>query len=123
MADITDELLTISNAVFGQQIRSAIIDALTKMNAHIDRIAVAKSAGVYRFRGTITSTGDLPNTGISVGDCYYISQLGETFAWTGTAWNSIGAIVIDDSPSVNTGAEETTVSPTEEEYSGSVIPD
>lgn len=117
MADITDELLTISNAVFGQQIRSAIINALTKMNAHIDSIAVAKSAGVYRFRGTITSAGDLPNTGISVGDCYYISQLGETFAWTGTAWNSIG------SPSMNTGAEETTVSPTEEEYSGSVIPD
>ena len=92
MANIDAELLTISEAVYGSQVRNAIIDALTKMNSHIENISIAKTAGVYLFRGTVPTTADLPNTGLATGDCYYITQLGVTYAWTGSSWNSIGAI-------------------------------
>lgn len=106
MADIRGELLTISEAVYGSQVRNAIIDALTKMNAHIENISIAKSAGVYLFRGTVPTTADLPNAGLATGDCYYITQLGLTFAWTGSSWNSLGTIMETPSSSDSSGSSD-----------------
>lgn len=112
MADISDEIQAISSAVYGSQVRSSIIDALTKINAHVERISMAKSAGVYRFRGSVATASNLPITGIAVGDCYFVSDQEVTYAWTGSAWNSIGEIF--ERISVNTGGEEL-AEPIEEE--------
>lgn len=131
MADISGELLTISDAVYGSQVRNAIIDALTKMNAHIERISIAKSAGVYMFRGTTPTTAELPVTKNAIGDCYYVTSMGETYAWTGNSWNSIGGIVEIPSSDVSSGSsddgggisleiEESTVA--DSEASGGYIP-
>lgn len=94
MADISDELQAINSAVYGNQVRSSIVDALTKINAHVERISAAKSASVYTYKGSVATAGDLPIAGIAIGDCYYISDIAETYAWTGSAWNSIGKVVI-----------------------------
>lgn len=112
MADISAELAAISQAVYGSQVRSSIIDALTKINAHVERISTAKSAGVYRFRGSVATAGDLPITGVAVGDCYFVSDQEVTYAWTESTWTSIGEIF--ERISVNAGGEEP-AEPIEEE--------
>ena len=123
MADISNEIQAINSAVYGSQVRSSIIDALTKINSNVERIEMAKNASVYIYKGSVSTMAELPNSRVAVGDCYYVASAEVTYAWNGSAWNSIGAIAIDGTPSVNTGAEETTAPPTEEENSGSATPD
>lgn len=107
MADISEELLAISDAVYGEQVRSSIIDALTKINAHVERISVAKTAGVYTFRGSVSTAAELPISGITVGDCYYITSILETYAWNGTVWSSLGGVVdASSSDSSSSGSSE-----------------
>ena len=93
MADISDELQAIASAVYGNQVRTSIIDALTKINAHVERITTAKNASVYIYKGSVSTMGDLPNNRNAVGDCYYVGSVSETYVWNGSTWNSIGGII------------------------------
>ncbi len=98
MADISDEIQAINSAVYGSQVRTSIINALTKINSNVERIAMAKNASVYIYKGSVSSMAELPNTRITVGDCYYVIDIAETYAWTGSAWNSIGRNIAEVEP-------------------------
>lgn len=93
MADISDEIQAINSAVYGSQVRTSIINALTKINSNVERIEMAKNATVYIYKGSVSSMAELPNTRVTIGDCYYVADIAETYAWTGSTWNSIGGTV------------------------------
>ena len=61
-----------------------ITDAYTK--AQVD----AKVAGVYKYKGSVPTYNDLPSSGQQDGDTYNVEDTGQNYAWTGTAWDSLG---------------------------------
>lgn len=48
-------------------------------------------AGMYKFKGSVATYADLPS-GASVGDVYDVQSNGQNYAWTGTAWDSLGEV-------------------------------
>lgn len=61
-----------------------ITDAYTK--AQVD----AKVAGVYKYKGSVPTYNDLPSSGQQDGDTYNVEDTGQNYAWTGSAWDSLG---------------------------------
>ena len=55
--------------------------------------ADGKVAGAYRYKGTMATVGDLPTSGNAEGDVYNVSADGMNYAWTGSAWDALGASV------------------------------
>lgn len=48
-------------------------------------------AGMYRYKGSVATVGDLPESGNSVGDTYNVQADGMNYAWNGTSWDSLGS--------------------------------
>lgn len=47
--------------------------------------------GMYKYKGSVDSTSDLPTSGNSTGDVYDVGN-GMNYAWNGTAWDALGEI-------------------------------
>lgn len=47
-------------------------------------------ASVYTYKGSVATYGDLPSTGVTAGDVYDVQADGQNYAWTGSAWDSLG---------------------------------
>lgn len=45
----------------------------------------------YRYKGTVSSVSDLPSSGNTAGDVYNVEANDMNYAWTGTAWDPLGA--------------------------------
>jgi len=60
-----------------------------------------KVSSVYRYRGTVSTYGDLPTTGLVVGDVYNVEQAdsehgiqaGDNVAWNGSTWDKLSGNV------------------------------
>lgn len=52
--------------------------------------------GAYVFKGSVANEDALPKTGMVVGDVYDIKATGMNVAWTGEAWDALGATVSVD---------------------------
>lgn len=63
-----------------------IDDAYTK--TEVDE----KIVGVYSFKGTVPTVADLP-TDAEIGDVYEVTSEGINYAWDGTNWDPLGAVV------------------------------
>lgn len=50
------------------------------------------------FTGTVSTVGDLPPTGNTVGDSYIVEADGDLWTWTGTTWFDVGQIVGPQGP-------------------------
>ena len=48
--------------------------------------------GAYIYRGSVASFGNLPATGLTVGDVYNVEEDGMNYGWTGTAWDALGSV-------------------------------
>lgn len=46
--------------------------------------------GVYTYQGSVATYAALPSTGVSIGDVYNVETNGQNYAWTGSAWDSLG---------------------------------
>lgn len=49
-------------------------------------------ASMYKYKGSVASTADLPTTGNTTGDVYDVTATGMNYAWTGSAWDALGQI-------------------------------
>lgn len=60
---------------------------------------VAKLGTVFRLKGRVDSTEDLPSEGNAPGDVYLIGEEGtsnmEEYYWTGTIWDFMGRTTVD----------------------------
>lgn len=64
-----------------------ITDAYTK--DEVDE----KVAGVYIYKGSVATQADLPASGNRTGDVYNVESDGTNWAWNGTAWDNLGALI------------------------------
>lgn len=47
---------------------------------------------MYKFKGSVATYANLPSTGQTAGDVYDVQADGANYAWTGSAWDSLGQI-------------------------------
>ena len=52
-----------------------------------------KAAAVYRYKGTVNTEAELPNSDQVVGDVYHVVEKSKEFVWDGTKWEELGGIV------------------------------
>ena len=50
-------------------------------------------SSVYRYKGSVATVAALPTTGRTVGDVYNVEADGMNYAWTGSAWDALGASI------------------------------
>ena len=55
-----------------------------------DAFATAIS-GVFEYKGSVATVGDLPQSGNKVGDVWNVQATGMNYAWNGTAWDAQGS--------------------------------
>lgn len=48
---------------------------------------------VFKFKGTVQTSGDLPQDGNAVGDVYYVVQESAEFVYLETGWEKLGPVV------------------------------
>lgn len=47
---------------------------------------------VYRYKGSVPTTAELPGGSASAGDVYNVEATGMNYAWTGTGWDALGSV-------------------------------
>lgn len=68
-----------------------ISDAYTK--AQTDSAIASAVASVFKYRGTKDTVSDLPSSGQTVGDVYFVSSDNSEYAWNGTKWEELGPVI------------------------------
>lgn len=53
----------------------------------------AAVSSVYRWKGSVATTANLPTSGNTVGDVYDVQATGSNYGWTGSSWDALGQIV------------------------------
>lgn len=53
----------------------------------------SKVASVYKYKGTVATEAELPNSDQVVGDVYHVTEKSKEFVWDGTKWEELGGIV------------------------------
>lgn len=53
----------------------------------------AAVASAYKYKGSVATYADLPASGNTAGDVWDVQATGVNYAWTGTAWDALGAYV------------------------------
>lgn len=48
--------------------------------------------GIYKFKGSVASAGDLPSSGCQPGDVWNAEDTGMNYAWDGTGWDALGGM-------------------------------
>jgi hypothetical protein len=73
-----------------------------KVNVDLSNYATkADISSVYKYKGTVSTYGDLPSSGQTVGDVYNVEtadathdiKAGDNVAWDGTAWDVLAGVV------------------------------
>ena len=52
-----------------------------------------KAAAVYRYKGTIATEGELPQSEQVVGDVYHVTAGSKEFVWNGEKWEELGGTI------------------------------
>ena len=64
-----------------------ITDAYTK--TEVDN----KLSAVYKYKGVVSTIGNLPSTGMVLGDVWNVTDTNINYAWDGSAWDPLGGTV------------------------------
>lgn len=64
-----------------------ITDAYTK--TEVDN----KLSAVYKYKGIVPTVGNLPSTGMVVGDVWNVTDTNINYAWDGSVWDPLGGVV------------------------------
>ena len=70
----------------------------------------AKTAGALHYKGTVATVAYLPQTGQVTGDMYNVQADGQNYAWDGTRWDSMGALIDLDPLWAGINANESAIS-------------
>ena len=62
-------------------------------NAYTKDEVDEKVAGVYIYKGSVATQADLPASGNRTGDVYNVESDGTNWAWNGTSWDNLGALI------------------------------
>ena len=62
-------------------------------NAYTKDEVDEKVAGVYIYKGSVPTADDLPDEDNRTGDVYNVESDGTNWAWNGTAWDNLGALI------------------------------
>ena len=52
-----------------------------------------KVSAVYKYKGSVATYSVLPSSGLTIGDVYNVESDGQNYAWTGSAWDSLGSTI------------------------------
>lgn len=83
--DITNDEISVDDTVIAT--KTDLDDYYTK--AETD----AKFSGLYHYKGSVATYADLPSTGQTEGDVYNVEEDGMNYAWNGTKWDELGALI------------------------------
>lgn len=50
-------------------------------------------SSVYKYKGSVADYAHLPSSGNTAGDVWDTQDTGANYAWTGTAWDSLGTLI------------------------------
>ena len=53
----------------------------------------SKISSVYKYRGSVATYQDLPDTNLTIGDVYNVETDGSNYAWDGTDWDKLGGTI------------------------------
>lgn len=68
-----------------------ISDAYTR--SQTDSAIASAVASVFKYRGTKKTTSELPSSGQTVGDVYFVSADSSEYAWNGEKWEELGPTI------------------------------
>lgn len=66
-------------------------DAYTKKET--DSAIASAVAAVFKYKGTIATTEELPSSGLTIGDVYFVSADSSEYAWNGKVWEELGPVI------------------------------
>ena len=52
-----------------------------------------KVSSVYKYKGSVATYGDLPTSGLTIGDVYNVEDTGDNYAWNGTVWDKLAGTI------------------------------
>ena len=61
--------------------------------AQTDSAISSAVASVFKYRGTKKTASELPSSGQTVGDVYFVSADGSEYAWNGDKWEELGPVI------------------------------
>ena len=99
-AKFTDTVTTVDSALNSNSsnpVQNKIITAeLQAISSDLSNNYAKKSdiTGVYKYKGSVDSTHNLPTSGNTLGDVYNVDERGINYAWNGTQWDALGEVFI-----------------------------
>ena len=95
VSDLTDDV----GIQTASDVSTAIDTALANGNdpyqteSDVDGKIATAVTSVYKYKGSVATVSDLPSSGQTVGDVYDVQADGMNYAWSGSAWDSLGTFV------------------------------
>ena len=80
------------NPVTSGGIATALASKLDSSTADSTYAKKTDITNVYKYCGSVATYSALPSTGLTAGDVYNVEADGMNYAWTGTAWDALGAV-------------------------------
>lgn len=68
------------------------LDSLTTTPSWDDISGKPDLSSVYKYKGSVATTAELPGGSASAGDVYNVESTGMNYAWTGTGWDALGSV-------------------------------
>lgn len=75
------------------QVKSTVNSAVSNLKSDLLTQINNAVASVLTYKGTKASTSGLPSSGNKVGDIWFVQADNSEYAWDGTKWEELGAIV------------------------------
>ena len=77
-----------------------LADILLRKFAELEQLITGGLAGVFHYKGTVSSYSDLPDEGMVIGDTYNVTaadsshnvNAGDNLAWNGSDWDNLRGI-------------------------------
>ena len=90
-AVFTDTTYEVASATSPGLMSAADYTKLSGFSAASDYAKKTDISGLYKYKGSKATFSALPTSGNVAGDVWNVEDTGMNYAWTGTAWDALGA--------------------------------
>lgn len=73
-------------------VQTALGDYTTTSDLSTNYALKSEITGVYKYKGSVATYANLPSSNLTAGDVYNVESNGQNYAWTGSAWDSLGEV-------------------------------
>lgn len=73
-------------------VQTALGDYTTTSDLSSNYALKSEITGVYKYKGSVATYANLPSSNLTAGDVYNVETDGQNYAWTGSAWDSLGEV-------------------------------